>query len=45
MYDSNHDEGLGKITVQRILEVSSNIGMAEIITRSYGQQPQSLLII
>ncbi|KAA3643627.1 MAG: PASTA domain-containing protein [Bacteroidetes bacterium] len=44
MYDSNHDEGgWGKITVQRILEVSSNIGMAEIITRSYGQQPQKFI--
>lgn len=44
MYDSNHDDGgWGKITVKRILEVSSNIGMAEIITRSYGEQPQKFI--
>lgn len=44
MFDSNYDEGgWGKITVQRILEVSSNIGMAEIITQSYGQQPQKFI--
>ncbi len=44
MFDSNHDDGgWGKITVQRVLEVSSNIGMAEIIMRSYGQQPQKFI--
>lgn len=44
MFDSNYDDGgWGKITVQRILEVSSNIGMAEVITKSYGQQPQKFI--
>ena len=44
MYDSNHDDGgWGKITVQRILEVSSNIGMAEIITKSYSENPQQFI--
>ena len=44
MYDSNHDDGgWGKITVQRILEVSSNIGMAEIITKSYRENPQQFI--
>jgi cell division protein FtsI (penicillin-binding protein 3) len=44
MFDSNFDDGgWGKITVQRILEVSSNIGMAEIITKSYSQQPQKFI--
>lgn len=44
MFDSNHDEGgWGKITVQRILEVSSNIGMAEIILGSYGEKPQAFI--
>ncbi|MFT6946866.1 MAG: cell division protein FtsI (penicillin-binding protein 3) [Vicingaceae bacterium] len=44
MYDSNYDKGgWGKITVQRILEVSSNIGMAEIITKSYSQNPQQFI--
>lgn len=44
MYDSNHDDGgYGKITVKRVLEVSSNIGMAEIITRAYGQNPQKFI--
>ena len=41
MYDSNYDDGgWEKITVKRVFEVSSNIGMAEIILKSYGQNPQ-----
>ncbi len=44
MFDSNYDEGgWGKITVQRVFEVSSNIGMAEIINRSYAQHPQAFI--
>jgi len=44
MYDSNHDDGgWGKITVQRVFEVSSNIGMAEIIQRAYAQEPQKFI--
>jgi cell division protein FtsI (penicillin-binding protein 3) len=44
MYDSNHDDGgWGKITVKRVLEVSSNIGMAEIITKAYAQDPQKFI--
>lgn len=44
MYDSNHDDGgWGKITVQRVFEVSSNIGMAEIISRAYAQNPQKFI--
>jgi cell division protein FtsI (penicillin-binding protein 3) len=44
MYDSNYDEGgWGKITVKRVLEVSSNIGMAEIINKAYGQHPQEFI--
>lgn len=44
IYDSNFDDGgWGKITVKRIFEVSSNIGMAEIITKSYGQNPQKFI--
>ncbi|MAY82706.1 MAG: cell division protein [Flavobacteriales bacterium] len=44
MFDSNHEDGgWGKITVQRIFEVSSNIGMAEIIQRSYAQEPQKFI--
>ncbi|MBL4709204.1 MAG: transpeptidase family protein [Flavobacteriales bacterium] len=44
MFDSNHDDGgWGKITVKKIFEVSSNIGMAEIITKSYGQNPQKFI--
>ncbi len=42
MYDTEKG-GLGKITVQRVLEVSSNIGMAEIITKAYGQNPQRFI--
>ena len=44
MFDSNYDKGgWGKITVQRVLEVSSNIGMAEIITKNYSQNPQKFI--
>ncbi|MEQ8909082.1 MAG: penicillin-binding protein [Vicingaceae bacterium] len=44
MYDSNHDDGgWGKITVKRVLEVSSNIGMAEIISRNYMENPQKFI--
>lgn len=44
MYDSNFDEGgWGKITVQRVLEVSSNIGMAKLISKSYGENPQQFI--
>lgn len=44
MYDSNFDEGgWGKITVKRVLEVSSNIGMAEIISKAYSKDPQKFI--
>ncbi len=44
MFDSNHDDGgWGKITVKRVFEVSSNIGMAEIISRAYAQTPQKFI--
>lgn len=44
MYDSNFDDGgWGKITVKRVFEVSSNIGMAEIITKNYSQNPQKFI--
>ena len=44
MFDSNHDDGgWGKITVKRVFEVSSNIGMAELINRSYGKDPQKFI--
>lgn len=44
MYDSNYEDGgWGKITAKRVLEVSSNIGMAEIITRAYGENPQKFI--
>ena len=42
MNDANR-RGWGKITVKRIFEVSSNIGMAEIITKSYSQNPQKFI--
>src|SRR5690554_3915010 len=42
MYDSKKG-GWGKITVQQVLEVSSNIGMAEIITKAYAQNPQKFI--
>lgn len=42
MYDSKNG-GWGKITVQRVLEVSSNIGMATIITQAYSSDPQKFI--
>lgn len=44
MYDSNFDDGgSGQITVKRVFEVSSNIGMAKIIEKSYGKNPQKFI--
>lgn len=44
MYDSNYDKGgWGKISVQRVFEVSSNIGMAKIISNSYSKNPQKFV--
>ncbi len=44
MYDSNFDDGgWGKISVKRVLEVSSNIGMAEIISRNYTENPKEFI--
>lgn len=44
MFDSNHDDGgWGKITVKRVFEVSSNIGIAEIMQRAYGEKPQAFI--
>ena len=42
MYDSKED-GWGKISVQRVLEVSSNIGMAKIINQAYSSDPQKFI--
>ena len=35
--------GYGTITVQQVLEKSSNVGMAKIVTRYYGNNPQKLI--
>lgn len=44
MYDSNFDDGgWGKISVKRIFEVSSNIGMAKIIRGAYAKNPQKFV--
>lgn len=44
MYDSNYDEGgWGKISVKRVFEVSSNIGMAKIIRGAYSKNPQKFV--
>ncbi|MCI5056426.1 MAG: transpeptidase family protein [Flavobacteriales bacterium] len=35
--------GYGKITLQRAFEVSSNIGIASVIDRAYGNEPQKFI--
>jgi cell division protein FtsI (penicillin-binding protein 3) len=42
MYDSRKG-GHGKITVQHVFEVSSNIGVARIIQEKYGKNPQRFI--
>jgi cell division protein FtsI (penicillin-binding protein 3) len=37
--DSYEHGGYGKLTVQQVFEKSSNVGMAKIITQSYGKKP------
>lgn len=39
MRDS-HDGGYGRITVQRALEVSSNVGISKVINKAYAKEPQ-----
>ncbi len=43
IYDS-HKGGYGKISVARVLEVSSNIGMATIIDEGYSKDPKKFII-
>lgn len=40
--DSGH-EGLGKITVQRAFEVSSNVGISKIVNESYKEKPEQFV--
>jgi cell division protein FtsI (penicillin-binding protein 3) len=42
IYDS-HKGGYGKISAARVLEVSSNIGMATIIDENYSKEPKKFL--
>ena len=35
--------GYGKISVQRAFELSSNVGISQVITKSYGKDPQKLI--
>jgi cell division protein FtsI (penicillin-binding protein 3) len=37
--DSYFEGGYGKITLQRVFEVSSNVGVAKVITEAYKQRP------
>lgn len=39
----SHKGGYGKITVKRVFEVSSNVGMAKLITDRYNDHPQDLI--
>lgn len=42
MKDS-HEGGYGKISVQRVFEVSSNVGTSKIIQKYYGKKPQQFI--
>jgi len=42
MKDSKNG-GYGKITVQRAFEVSSNVGVSQIITQAYDKDPQKMI--
>ena len=37
--DSYYDGGYGKITLQRVFELSSNVGVAKLITEAYKERP------
>jgi cell division protein FtsI (penicillin-binding protein 3) len=39
----SHDGGYGKITVKRVLEVSSNVGMSKLVMEHYGDRPRDLI--
>jgi cell division protein FtsI (penicillin-binding protein 3) len=42
MKDS-HEGGYGKISVQRVFEVSSNVGTSKLIQKYYGKNPQQFI--
>lgn len=42
MRDSK-EGGYGKITVQRAFELSSNVGISQVITKAYSEDPQKLV--
>ncbi len=42
MYDS-HEGGYGTITYKRAFEVSSNIGVAKMVSEHYGKNPQAFI--
>ena len=39
----SHEGGYGKITVKRVLEVSSNVGMSKLVMEHYGDHPRDLI--
>jgi len=42
MKDSK-EGGYGKVSVQRAFEVSSNVGISQVITNAYGKDPQKMI--
>lgn len=41
--EDSHDEGYGTITVERALEVSSNVGISKMIYKSYSSKPEKFV--
>lgn len=41
--EDSHEEGYGRITLSKAFEVSSNVGISEIATRTFGKNPQKFI--
>lgn len=41
--EDSHPEGYGKVTVTKAFEVSSNVGISEIVTRTFQKNPQKFI--
>ncbi len=41
--EDSHEEGYGRISLSKAFEVSSNVGISEIATRTFGKNPQKYI--